>query len=172
MFNTMSGPKTSVSGEGPSARLRAVREVEGYRQLAATVDGLLALDARLADLEARFGCGGFEPLAKLPSSDDLNITDGSPRAMEAAMLIGAISRRAQLRLGVLETVVLAELLQHAGPCGSEAPVLPHHPHRTEPVSANSAQARVSADQPRDPALVVVQPMEPSGRPANDRRRSR
>lgn len=75
---------------------------DGLRRLLDTVDGLVELDARVAAIEADLIGQSPIGLADLPSPQQLGMDGLVPRLMEAGLLIGAVTRRVQLRLGLIE----------------------------------------------------------------------
>ncbi len=92
----------------PSTRPRSYdtqREVtleDGLNQLLQTVEGLVALEHRVAELENDLIGSSPVALQDLPSPAELGIDGLVPRLMETSLLLGALSRRMHLRMGVIE----------------------------------------------------------------------
>lgn len=78
---------------------------DGLRHLIDTIDGLTALDTRIAELEKDLVGHVAVPLDDFPSPAELGIDGYVPRLQETAMLIGAVARRAHLRVGMIEGAV-------------------------------------------------------------------
>ncbi len=75
---------------------------DGLRQVIDTLDSLAELDGRLRGLERDLIGDSPISLTDLPCGHELCIDGVVPRLMEAALLIGALSRRMHLRMGVIE----------------------------------------------------------------------
>ncbi len=90
-----------TSGKSYDPEREATLE-DGLRQVIDTIDSLAELDGRLRGLERDLIGESPISLSDLPSGRDLSLDGVVPRLMEAALLIGALSRRMHLRLGVIE----------------------------------------------------------------------
>lgn len=123
---------------GQSAALDSLREAtldEGVKQLLDTINNLLELDARFEDVERDLIGKSPITLERMPSPEELGLNGFVPRLMEAALLIGAITRRMHLRVGVVEgalgkrarpvTDMAAELLR-TDPASQSAPAVAHN----------------------------------------------
>lgn len=75
---------------------------DGLGHIIDTIDSLAELDARLRGLEQDLIGESPISLSDLPGGRDDSREGVVPRLMEAALLIGALSRRMHLRLGVIE----------------------------------------------------------------------
>lgn len=91
----------------------------GMLQMIASLDGLADLESRLSELEASLVGESDHGLDDLPSAHDLGIhceaiESQPPRLLDAALLMGAIVRRAQLRVGCVERALGLMDREHAG----------------------------------------------------------
>ncbi|MGD2132899.1 MAG: hypothetical protein PVI23_08905 [Maricaulaceae bacterium] len=75
---------------------------DGLAQIVQSIEALHALEQRLQLVEDEMTAGDALSLPELPQAKDVGITETEPRFMEAALLIGAITRRMNLRLGAIE----------------------------------------------------------------------
>ena len=94
-------------GEAPPS-LPAVRTdprvEQGMKHMLACIEGLAELDTRLARLHRQVAGARGQPVGELPDPYDLGLDGKSPRVMEAAHYIGALSRRMHVRMSVIEAV--------------------------------------------------------------------
>lgn len=97
-----SDARPSSSPSRSSEGMRKALVEDGLRQLVDTIDALSALESRLQLVEDDVTAGEALELPDLPTAKDIGITEFEPRLMETALLIGAITRRLNLRLGGME----------------------------------------------------------------------
>ncbi len=103
------GPRGRATASNVTKReqpaLESLREAtldEGVKQIIATINELIDLDERFADIEKDLIGKSPITLERVPSPEELGLTGFVPRLMEAALLIGAVTRRMHLRVGVVE----------------------------------------------------------------------
>ncbi len=75
---------------------------DSVKEILDTINGLMDLEERFEDIERDLIGKSPVALDKIPSPEELGVTGFVPRLMEAALLIGAITRRMHLRVGVVE----------------------------------------------------------------------
>lgn len=109
VVSAMVGLNRKSNGERPrvaddSERVQAIRDAtleDGIKHLMATMDNLVELDRRLAVVENELVGAGTLNLGDLPQPRDIGLDGFVPRLMEAGLIIGAMTRRMHLRLGVI-----------------------------------------------------------------------
>lgn len=103
------GLKTETKAEAAPAELEERRDArrfaDGMRQLNDAVSLLASLEARLRLVEDEMTAGEALDLDALPGADAVGVAGEEPRLAEAALLIGAMTRRMSLRLGAVERVL-------------------------------------------------------------------
>ncbi|MCG8441330.1 MAG: hypothetical protein MI723_05930, partial [Caulobacterales bacterium] len=97
--------KNERGGRKASADESMIREStleDGLRHVLATIDNLKELDSRLSVLEGDLLGDASGDHEELPEPGELGLDGFVPRLMESSLLIGALTRRMHLRMGVLE----------------------------------------------------------------------
>ena len=97
--------RPATQGAEPVSRSETLKKAlmeDGLTQLVATIEALHVLEARIQLVEDEMTAGEALTLPELPTAKDVGVVETEPRFMEAALLIGAITRRMNLRLGAVE----------------------------------------------------------------------
>jgi len=114
-----SAPSTapSVFADAPAPSVTVRREARprtpvcdnGLNQLVGAIEELAALEERLELMEQDVTHGDALGLARLPSATDVGVNEFEPRLAEAALLIAALTRRMNLRLGAVEQALEGQM---------------------------------------------------------------
>jgi len=104
-----------------SARTKAIDN--GLDQLVNAIAELAAFETRLEQVEQDVTHGRALGMTPLPTAGDVGVNEYKPRLAEAALLIAALARRMNLRLGAVERALEGRLPvgQDAAPVGEERP---------------------------------------------------
>ena len=121
---------------------QAIRDAtldDGIKHIRGAIDNLAELDRRLQLIEGELVGSGVLKLGDLPARSELGLEGAVPRLMEAALVIGALTRRMHLRLGMISGAL---------GCGARPVVsLEGEAVRAEPARTQTARA----DAVRTPA---------------------